>query len=120
MVTAVLPGSKEEPAVRLLLDSNSVGNSDSSSSSSSTGPKAAASTSTTRDKVGNLHARVRSVTPVGNITASGDLFVRHGKLFNISLACDGSGPWTYCYHGFKVGKTVVQRTVLELCMRSRL
>ena len=32
-----------------------------------------------------------------NFAFSGDVWLKHGKILNLSITCDGSGPWDHCW-----------------------
>ena len=32
-----------------------------------------------------------------NLLSSGEVWLKHGHILNLSVSCDGSGPWEHCW-----------------------
>lgn len=50
-------------------------------------------------KTGVFRANLESRTPISkfNYTKADDLVVHSGKIMDVTMVCDGSGPWTACW-----------------------
>ena len=48
-------------------------------------------------KTGMFHLTVESRKPMTHMNFSGNTWVESGRLLDIDISCDGSGPWTACW-----------------------
>ena len=48
-------------------------------------------------KYGVFRRRFLARDPVKNVTIKGDTWLKHGQLLDLTVSCDGSGPWEYCW-----------------------
>ena len=48
-------------------------------------------------KTGMFHLTVESRVPMTHMNFSGNTWVESGRLLDIDISCDGSGPWTACW-----------------------
>jgi len=48
-------------------------------------------------KMGILRKRVISKAPVHNLTISGQKTLKHGQLVDLSIDCEGTGAWLFCW-----------------------
>ncbi len=68
-----------------------------SASPSTASADLAASNSSPDVKKGVFRASLESRTPVSHLSVSGDTWLKHGALLDLSVTCDGTGPWSYCW-----------------------
>ena len=33
-----------------------------------------------------------------NVIILGEVYLKHGSMLDLTVTCDGSGPWNYCWH----------------------
>lgn len=48
-------------------------------------------------KSGVFRSTLESRVPMNKVNISGNTWLNHGQLLDLSLTCDGTGPWTYCW-----------------------
>lgn len=48
-------------------------------------------------KSGVFRTVIESRTPISVLNATGDTWLKHGKLLQLDILCDGSGPWNFCW-----------------------
>lgn len=50
--------------------------------------------------------RIVSKAPISNLTILGDQLLKHGQLVDLSLLCNGSGPFLYCWQLKETGYNI--------------
>ena len=48
-------------------------------------------------KSGSFAATLVARDPLEKFQVEGETWLRHGALLDLSVGCDGSGPWSYCW-----------------------
>lgn len=48
-------------------------------------------------KTGMFRVQVDARNPMNKVKVDGDIMLKHGLLLNLTVSCDGTGPWTYCW-----------------------
>jgi len=70
-------------------------------------------------KMAIFQKKIISKQPIGNISVSGELMLKHGKLVDLDLNCTGSAPWLFCWvikeKGYNItgNETCEQPTLLK-------
>lgn len=49
-------------------------------------------------KNGLFRKRLDSRNPMSKVNYTGDVYLKHGLMLDLSVVCDGTGPWTYCWY----------------------
>ncbi|XP_023346843.1 uncharacterized protein LOC111715712 [Eurytemora carolleeae] len=48
-------------------------------------------------KMGIFQKKIVSKAPIKNLTVAGQKTLKHGQLVDLQIACDGTGPWLFCW-----------------------
>ena len=59
-------------------------------------------------KFGTFQRSIKAQFPVTKMNVTGERWLKQGDLINLTLTCDGSGPWTYCWNIKPEGYNITQ------------
>jgi len=63
-------------------------------------------------KNGLFRKRLDARDPMANVNYSGDVYLKHGTMLDLTVTCDGSGPWNTCWYFRDVS---YNKTGSEIC-----